>query len=343
MNITHSIALLLAGICSLAHAQAQPNLTIYGVVDAGLIKRSATATAIGKRDANTLGFRGVEDLGSGLKALLQFEIRYEPDAGTLESGVRPLFQGQSRVGLQGGFGMLRIGRGTSAFMESIIAFEPFHGIPSPVGFYTDLAVAGFTSQPLDATGNSFNRMSNAVFYNTPDMQGFQFNATIATKEANGGPAIIGRGTAAAPQYRANAPASANPYSLSATYKAGAVGALLGVERNGIESELRSAAVYVKPVPEFKLMAIYTDQDRGHTVACNPMTKAWLVGLNYTIGAGTILAGYGRKDPHCSLEVKQVSLGYEYALSRRTSLYADASSKETASKVRQYDVGVRHAF
>ncbi|UUZ51271.1 porin [Massilia sp. B-10] len=54
---------------------------------------------------------------------------------------RPLFQGQSRVGLSGDFGTFRIGRGLTAFQESSIAFEPFHGIPSPSGFQTDLTVA----------------------------------------------------------------------------------------------------------------------------------------------------------------------------------------------------------
>jgi predicted porin len=90
---------------------------------------------IGKRANNTLGFKGTEDLGNGLKALFQLEIRYEPDTGTIEQGAggvqRPLFQGQSRVGLQGDFGMVRIGRGLTAFQESSIAFEPFHGIPTP--------------------------------------------------------------------------------------------------------------------------------------------------------------------------------------------------------------------
>ena len=96
-------------------AQAQTAVQIYGTVDAGIVKRSDQTLAIGKRANNTLGFKGTEDLGNGLKALFQLEIRYEPDTGTPESVVRPLFQGQSRVGLQGAFGMVRLGRGLTAF------------------------------------------------------------------------------------------------------------------------------------------------------------------------------------------------------------------------------------
>lgn len=324
-------------------AQAQSNVTVYGVVDAGMIKRTGAKLAIGKRDANTLGFRGVEDLGGGLSALVHLEIRYEPDTGTLESVVRPLFQGQSRVGLKGGFGTLRIGRGTTSYMESIIGFEPFHGIPSPAGFYTDVALAGYTTQPLDAAGNSFNRISNAMFYNSPEFGGFQLNATVATREANGNAAIVGRGTVAAPQYRANAEASANPFSISGTFKRGPFAAMVGVERNGVESELWSVAASIKPTAALKLMASYADQDRGHTMAANETTTAWVAGANYTMGAGMLLLGYGQKSPDNVVKTRQLSIGYEYALSKRTYLYLDASQKKAAATVRHYDLGIRASF
>lgn len=339
---TSLLAVALAGAFA-SNANAQSNVTIYGALDVGLIKRTGTSTTVGKRDANTLGFRGVEDLGAGVKALFHLEMRYEPDTGTLESGVRPLFQGQSRVGLQGSFGTLRIGRGITSYMESVTAFEPFHGTPSPAGFYTDIAVAGYTVQPLDAPGNSFNRISNAMWYNTPEFGGVQLNATVATREANGGAQVIGRGTALLPQYRANSEASANPFSISATYKSGTVAAMLGVERNGVESELWSAAASVKPVKALKLMAIYSHQDRGHTMAINERTKAWVVGANYTIATGTLLLGYGRKTPDGVTRTEQLSIGYEYPLSKRTYVYADASRKENALKVNHVDIGIRASF
>lgn len=338
-----SLRALAFSLAIIGAAQAQSNATIYGAVDAGLVKRTGAKMTIGKRDANTLGFKGAEELGPGLKAVFHLEIRYEPDTGTLESGVRPLFQGQSRVGLQGGFGTLRIGRGTTAYMESITAFEPFHGLPSPAGFYSDVAVAGYTTQPLDATGNSFNRISNAVFYNSPELAGFQLNTTVATREANGGAPVVGRGTAAAPQYRANAEASANPFSISGTYKSGAVAAMLGFERNGIESTLWSVAASVKPMPKLKLMASYADQDRGHTMAANENTTAWVVGANFALASGTVLVGYGRKEPDGAATTRQLSIGYEYPLSKRTFVYADASDKKASSTVRHVDIGIRASF
>jgi len=351
------VALALLGV--FAGAQAQSSVTIYGTVDAGVTKKTGTTTAIGKRDNNKLGFKGVEDLGSGLKALFQLEIRYEPDTGTLESGTRPLFQGQSRVGLQGDFGTVRLGRGLTAFQESITAFEPWNGLPSVAGFQTDLQVAGYAtafgsgSDPLGPAGNSGNRMSNALFYNTPVFSGFQLNATLGTKE-NGGSttAIQGRNPVGTPaQYLVGADASVNPYSLSGTYNNGPFAAMAAYERNAVETKLWSVAASVVPVTGLKLMASYQKQDQEHTKPVNGETKAWIIGANYTAGPGKILAGYGQKTPDGVVKTKEISLGYEYNLSARSYIYFDASNRKQPAvgsntvdtSVNFYGVGIHHNF
>jgi predicted porin len=334
-------------------AQAQSAVIVYGNLDAGLIKRTDTAVAIGKRANNTLGFKGTEDLGTGLKALFQLEIRYEPDTGTIEQGAggvqRPLFQGQSRVGLQGAFGMVRIGRGLTSFQESSIAFEPFHGIPSPAGFQTDLTVGGYTSDPLGMVGNSTNRFSNAIFYNSNELDvgggKFQINTTIGTRESNQSGALVGRGTVALPQYPANSAASTLPYSFTATYKNGPGALMFAQERNAVEAKVWSIAGSVMTTPDLKLMMSMTHHNQDHTKLINTRTKAWVAGANYTMGPGKFLAGYGQKQPDGLAKVKQFSLGYEYSMSKRTYIYIDASNKKgaTPSSVNHFDVGVNHSF
>ncbi|GAB3450459.1 porin [Massilia solisilvae] len=345
---------LFGAFAGVAHAQTA--VQIYGTVDAGFIKRSGQTLNIGKRAANTLGFKGTEELGNGLKALFQLEIRYEPDTGTVEVANRPLFQGQSRVGLQGDFGMVRIGRGLTPYQETVGAYEPWHSLPTPAGFYTDLTVAGYNSAPLDPAGSGNNRWSNAFWYNSPAnlWGGFQVNAAVATKENTGlATAIVGNGTAAAPQYPVGAEASANPFSLSATYNNGPASAMFGYERNAIETKVWTLGGIIAPVQDLKLMATYTRQDRGHTAAFNPRTKAWVLGATYAMGPGKVLAGYGQKHPDGAAKTKQFSLGYEYSLSKRTYLYVDASRKKdittaagllaNPSTVNHYDVGVNHSF
>jgi predicted porin len=347
---------LLGAFAGVAHAQTA--VQIYGNLDVGMVKRTDQTLAIGKRAANTLGFKGTEDLGNGLKALFQLEIRYEPDTGTVENTNRPLFQGQSRVGLQGDFGMVRLGRGLTPFQEVVGSFEPFHGLPTPAGFYGDISVAGFTSAPLDPAGSSNNRISNAIFYNSPVFSGFQVNASWATKEATNG-AAINTGTVAnvnnfgGAVYGANSEGSVNPFSIAATYNNGPAAAMLAYERNAVESNIWSVATSFAVTPELKLMLTASRQDQDHINTLHPKTKAWVLGATYAVGPGKLLAGYGEKDPDNSVKTKQLSVGYEYNLSKRTYLYVDASRKKDQtnifgvasgnSTINHYDVGINHSF
>jgi predicted porin len=357
---------LLAGFAGVA--QAQTAVQIYGTIDVDMVKRTDQTLAIGKRASNTLGFKGTEDLGNGLKALFQIEMRYEPDTGTVENNTRPLFQGQTRVGLQGDFGMVRLGRGLTPFQEIIGSFEPWHGLPSPAGFYTDIQIAGFNSTPLDAGsivngavtsgGASNNRVSNAVFYNSPVVSGFQVNASWATKETTNGPALNGVGAGSA-SYAAGAEGSAHPISLAATYNNGPAAAMLAYERNAVESKIWSIAGSFAVTPELKLMGSYSHQDQEHTNTLRPTIKGAVVGLTYAMGPGKVLAGFGVKQQEENffqhdLFTRQYSLGYEYSLSKRTYLYIDASRKKNifsqstgvlagTPTVNHYDVGVNHSF
>ncbi len=275
-------------------AQAQTAVQIYGNIDVGMVKRTDQTLAIGKRASNTLGFKGTEDLGNGLKALFQVEMRYEPDTGTNENNGRPLFQGQTRVGLQGDFGMVRLGRGLTPFQEIVGSFEPWHGLPTQAGFYTDISVAGFNSAPLDVGGTSpnNNRVSNAIFYNSPVANGFQVNASWASKEATGG-GVTGIGAGAA-TYAAGAQASANPFSIAGTYNNGPAAAMLAYERNAVESKVWSVAGSFSVTPELKLMGTYSHQNMEHTNTQRPTIKGAEIGATYAVGPGKLLAGFGLK-------------------------------------------------
>jgi predicted porin len=191
-----------------------------------------------------------------------------------------------------------------------------------------------------------------VFYNTPVIGGiFQLNVTVASKEANGNPVIVGRGTTAAPQFPANSMAAVNPYSVSATATKGPFAAYAAVERNAVATKLWSVGASFKPIPDLKLMGSYQRQDQDRSVLINPITKAWLIGANYNVGAGMIRAGFGHKTPDNVLnaptiaKTKQFSLGYDYNLSPRTYLYVDGTRKKItpAATFNFYSLGIHHNF
>lgn len=319
------IALAVLGAAGVAHAQS--NVTIYGQLDAMIAKKTGSTTAVMAGDNNKLGFKGVEDLGGGLKALFHIEMRFDPDTGTTEAGgARPLFQGQSRVGLQGDFGMVRLGRGLTAVQESGAAFEAW-GEARTRAAMTSYVVANYNSDPLYA-GSSTNRWSNGLWYNTPNMSGFQMNFTLATKEAQG------TGTP-----------TANPYSVSATYNQGPVAVMAGYERNPVQTKFWLLGGSVQATPELKLQATYSQQDQGATKAVNAKTKGWQIGANYNVGTGQILAAYGQIKPDGVESTKRLAVGYEHNLSKRTFLYFDAYNEKApvVGTVNSIDVGINHRF
>ncbi|MGV8897661.1 MAG: porin [Burkholderiaceae bacterium] len=85
---------LLAGLvasCFAAPVLAQSNITIYGIVDAGIHVSSngegtRTKLVSGIADGSRLGFKGTEDMGGGYKAIFNIESRIEIDNGGNQAG-----------------------------------------------------------------------------------------------------------------------------------------------------------------------------------------------------------------------------------------------------------------
>lgn len=72
--------------CTAMSASAQTNITIYGILDAGVqVSRFGNGTkydlASGIGEGSRLGFKGTEDLGGGFKAIFTLESRLELDTG----------------------------------------------------------------------------------------------------------------------------------------------------------------------------------------------------------------------------------------------------------------------
>lgn len=69
-----SVLALCAGITGTAHAQS--NVTLYGLIDAGV------------EQLNNVSTGGSEDLGGGLKTVFTLESGFGSDNGTLQQGGR---------------------------------------------------------------------------------------------------------------------------------------------------------------------------------------------------------------------------------------------------------------
>lgn len=117
----------LAALTATGGALAQSSsVTLFGVVDASVAHvstkdGSVTGLANGGNASSRLGFRGVEDLGNGLKASFWLEGGINVDDGG--SGFK--FDRRSTIGLLGNFGEVRLGRDKTPTYQNLETFHAF--------------------------------------------------------------------------------------------------------------------------------------------------------------------------------------------------------------------------
>ncbi|MQR02396.1 porin [Glaciimonas soli] len=186
------IALSVLGACAITTtniAQAQSSVTIYGLIDTSISYNNKIATpsadaprATGSKlgvDSGDLqqsrfGFKGVEDLGGGMKALFILEGGFSGTTGASTQGGL-LFGRTSVVGLSGGYGTVQLGR-RKDFIDEIATYYS-----SVYDF--GLFINGVHDNNLDRVGG--NRANNQIRYDTKNIAGFTANATYGFGEAAG--------------------------------------------------------------------------------------------------------------------------------------------------------------
>lgn len=178
-------ALALAVLAALSlntQAQAQSNVQVYGLMDAGVEYvtnagpngGSMTRVVSGGKNTSRWGFRGTEDLGGGLKAVFNLEGGVLMDTGAQDG---TLFKRQANVGLEGSFGRVVIGRSFTTTYDLVIKFDPLGFAPN-----YSWATSG------NATGPSKYGMTTAfdnLIKYTGQTGGFTYGATIGLGEQAG--------------------------------------------------------------------------------------------------------------------------------------------------------------
>ena len=338
----------LAVLAASGTAFAQSSVTLFGIVDAGYasVKNGSTATAGSTSksgitnsglNSSRLGFRGVEDLGGGLKAGFWLETALANDSDATSVN----FARRSTVSLMGGFGEVRIGRDYTPTFWNTTVYDPFgtNGI-------------GQASTPglIGSSNTTAVRANNSVSYFTPDMGGLSGQIMIAFGENTQ--------TSGTPTVK-----TGNYMGLRGGYAAGplsvhvATGKLNGATAAADVKTSNFGASYdlgiVKPF-------LFVGQEKNAAAKVGAVE----IGATAPVGAGTIRAAFSKYDlKNSPSESSKLALGYVHDLSKRTSLYgtfamvsnkggatlsvanngltnaaANASGKSTG-----YEVGVKHSF
>lgn len=320
------IALAVAGLASSA-AFAQSNVTVYGVVDMYAATSSATGGAAktsvnsGGLGGSRIGFKGVEDLGNGLKGLftLEYALAVDANSGIGDAAV-PASNGgttqarQQFVGLTGGFGTAVAGRLQTAGYDFAAATNALHGA----------AINALDTVNPTSLITSSSRASNAVAYISPSFGGLTFAVNHARVSETATPA-------------ANSDAVAN--LVSATYVNGPL-TLTAVTANTVvpaavsgttRKEWGVGGAYDFGVATLK--ASYLSNKPEQTSAANTQNKsdkAWQIsGIVPVSAVGKVVLGYAKNTINTTNTAtaspadnsKAYSLAYLHSLSKRTTVYA----------------------
>ena len=353
------------------------DVTLYGVVDQGLIFNKTKVEAAGETTktnnfglesgvsaASRFGLKGTEDLGNGLKVGFKLENGFNADDGSFGDDDGRLFNREASLTLSGDFGALSFGRmggvGSSAGVDSVYA--------------TADAFDGGDNDVLGLAKSS--RYDNMVQYQTPVFSGvqgtfqysFKNNSTDAGRE----------GSAAADRYMGAA--------VNGTF--GPVQAVLGYEffnyaSNGtnVEADVEDGQIvylggnydcgfaktfvmaqYFKDLNKKQLTALDFDafkssKDTFEGYGLHLGTQFAALGGDFTFGGYYVDANTVEEDASFERDVAYYGFGakYEYALSKRTSLYTGAGygktkfdavkgdKHDTVNEVTQAYVGLTHKF
>ncbi len=344
------IALAVAGLIS-APVFAQSNVTVYGIVDAGMAYGEHGANefqglAGGAVNGNRVGFRGTEDLGNGLKAVFQLEQGFDIGNGTASPGVGTpdrdsVFSRQAYAGVSGAFGMVSMGR----------QYAP--------GYFTSAVdvVDGATASPqailsggagLTVTPASPARWDNSLAY-SGSFSGVSARLIYSARASE----------------TATSPDNDDAYGLSLGYDNGPI------KLAAIYHQLNDAAAsndqkewLVGGSYNFGVVALSASYQEGQDVGFVPNLDAdvWTVAATANVGsAGKVILGYGEAefDNIANSGAESYTLGYQHSLSKRTIVYAYANRTENESATGRfglvgggavtgdnsdwYTVGIRHTF
>lgn len=353
--------LALAVLAASGAAMAQSSVTLYGVADTGVTYTSGKEnvyglTHLGGNTNSRLGFRGVEDLGGGLKATFQLEAGVGIDDGTdYFTGSGMAFRRISKLGLEGGFGAVSLGRELTASYMAVSRYDVF----GDTGIGASLA----WKNGYDA------RTQNAISYYTPTISGFRaginygFGEQVKARDNryvgvglayDNGPISVGFGYDRQNNVMAKVfddeGMDLTTWQLGGSYNFGVA---------------KVAAFYKETkYKEIVLLGGGGDSDK---------LKTFGLGVTAPVGAGEVRASYNHHratgvgaDLGNTLKADQFSLGYVHNMSKRTALYgtyayiknkdnngyhlgmqlngamAGAGLKDSGAQ-HGFQVGVRHAF
>ncbi len=293
-------------------ASAQSSVTLFGIIDlaARNVKNDGTAGSLKTLSTNgnassRLGFRGIEDLGGGLRAGFWLEGDISADVGGGQKTAATVngstangmdWQRRSTVSLIGNFGEIRLGRDYTPTFNTVATYDAWG--------YVGVATLANVRSGIASGATTGVRANNAISYFLPAMGGLYGQVQVAAGEnATGNKYVGGRlGYAAGP---VNVSAS-----YGKTYKTGIM--VDDLKQAEIGASFNAGFATFQGVYE---KASYSSNSQ----------KLFNGSVLVPLGSGTLKASYTKTSGSIAFAATQYGFGYVYDLSKRTSMYAQYGS------------------
>ena len=346
MTKTTRVMLAVLAACGASAAMAQSSVTLYGRVNTTVEHQkygNASATGL-VSNSSFIGFKGIEDLGGGLKAGFILESKFQSDDGTGSNGSGIDFTRQSEVNLSGNFGTLRLGNFDSAAL---------YAISDPVSMHNH-----DTGTSADALAGNYLGNANKIAYVTPNLGGLTAEVQYQFGEKKVSNGYEDKGG----------------WDLALNYGNGPLALGLGYSQTKFEDLVGSLDLKARQLGGYAAyelgaltLAGYYQKQKNYVGSNSASRNVYRIAAKYVVGASEFHANIGKAGKVKEFDLQsttQWTLAYNYNLSKRTKVYAlytninhaDSAANpanfnltnpgvntSSSDKFRAVGVGIRHLF
>jgi len=334
-------------------ASAQSSVTLFGIVDTNgrFVKNEDTSRRLSMAtdgiNSSRLGFRGVEDLGGGLRAGFWLEAGISGDTGNTNVGTIPsggtankFFNRRSTVSLISGAGELRLGRDYTPTFWNQTIFDAFG--TNGLGSSLNVAIIG-----------SHVRQDNSIGYFLPsNIGGFYGQLMVAAGEGGSSLDRPGRHIGGRIGF------AAGPFDIAASYHTQRYQVANSLNLGGEEQDVWNVGGSFN-FGFLKLMGYYQHDELERGIDQNRFSVSGV----FPMGQSEIRVGYNRAKADLGATdatVDQIAATYQYNLSKRTAMYGTISRLANKNSTvlalpggnagmgaggdsKGFELGVRHIF
>ena len=343
---------------------ASADVTVFGHLDAAITNFDTGGTGPGSDDTNfqcttcSIGFKGSEDLGNGLKAIFSLDFQFDAmnrnrvsssafsttlgyilntspstpnqtNQTSLSQGSGAITDRDQWVGLAGGFGKIRVGTISTVYKSHGAMIDPLyrtalqgrdHGLQSSLHRGAGEEIQG--------------RATNTARWDSADYNGVKLGAhyTLDSNESDG--------------------EDDNPFGVGASYSNGGILAFADyITNDGSVTTPNSDRSAWKIGGKYSMnnIAVMGQYEDGEVNTTDVTT--WHIGGSYTMGNNLIYAAYGNAESETGAvtnsDVDAWTIALMHSMSKRTKAYVGYNQQEddVANGIDrdEFTLGLKHKF